>query len=571
MGIVDSIGEAGKEAAEGAKFVWKKMTDAGEFVYDNIEAGMEQTSKTKIEGAKGNPVGEVKKVLSSNQSGVLQSSLQDVNPEGAYSKLHQSAKFTVKKGAEPVSDGQNPRSIVNNWSLIKYRGGLGANVDYNKPQVFKGAGMAIPTNPSANVIIEECSKIGTSPGYQYNLADFLFCSYYGKIPNNQMLTLRRFAYPIEDNIISPKKFNADGKKVPTHQPALATAVTYMSSHVGNELKNILKFSVGYNWEDVPAKLQEINNQPRDKGFVGGFIDALPLSQNVQGGMAGESAATTHRRKKHGSNWDPMKQTYPNHSLTPLDIIDKIKMRKSGLTFNQSFELKFDYSLKGIPGTSPKVAFLDVLANMLILTYNNAPFWGGAVRYTGGGKVGQPLGDLKKLQSGDYKGFFAGIIQQLSKSITGGIDDIMKGGDSKILKNIGGGALMELLGGPQGGQIAEAFLTGAATGQWHLTVGNPLNPMAVIGNLAMEKANFEFHGPLGYEDFPTKLSVTISLVPCRPRDKTDIESMFNAGKGRLYVAEEGVMDSSKTFDVDPYGKVYDKTNQHARLAAKFTNG
>lgn len=562
--------------AGASKLIFKYITDAGEFVYDNVEAGMELKTPNKISGAVNNPETDSDDTeLITNREGVITTSLSKVNPKGAYSKSHQSAKYTVKKGASPVHDGKAPRSIVNNWSLIKYRGGpLTGDAeplpgDVNKPQVWKGGDL--PTNPTHKTIIEVLNGVSTSPGYQYKLADFLFCSYYGKVPNNHMLTLRRFAYPVEDNIISPKKFDANGKEVATHQPALATAVTYISPHIGNELKNILKFGVGFNWEDVPAKLQEISSQPRDKGFVGGFVDALPLSANVQGGMAGESAATTHRRQKHGAGWDPIKQTYPNHSLSPLDIIDKIKMRKAGLTFDQSFELKFDYSLKGIPGTSPKVAFLDVLANMLVLTYNNAPFWGGAIRYTGGGKVGRPLGDLKKLQNGDYKGFFAGIIQQLSSTVSKGWEDIKKGTDSKILKNVGGGALMELLGGPQGGQIAEAFLAGSATGQWHLTVGNPLNPMAVIGNLALEKANFEFHGPLGYEDFPTKLTVTISLTPGRPRDKADIESMFNAGKGRLYIAEEGVLDSSKTFDVDAYGKAYDKENNAARKAARFTNG
>ena len=62
----------------------------------------------------------------------------------------------------------------------------------------------------------------------------------------------------------------------------------------------------------------------------------------------------------------------------------MQVRESGLTFNQTFSLVFEYDLKGIPNTSPKVALLDVLANMLVLTYNNAPFWGGATRYTGGG-------------------------------------------------------------------------------------------------------------------------------------------------------------------------------------------
>jgi hypothetical protein len=131
--------------------------------------------------------------------------------------------------------------------------------------------------------------------------------------------------------------------------------------------------------------------------------------------------------------------------------------------------------------------------------------------------------------------------------------------------------MKLLGGPQGGQIAAALLTGEATGQWHLTIGNPLNPIAVIGNLAMTDADFELMGPLGYEDFPTKLKVTIKLQPGRPRGKDDIESMFNAGKGRLYVAEEGLIDVNKTYDVDAYGKQNGKPNMLNKKIGKFANG
>lgn len=248
------------------------------------------------------------------------------------------------------------------------------------------------------------------------------------------------------------------------------------------------------------------------------------------------------------------------------------MREAGLNFSQEFSLKFQYDLKGIPGVSPKLAFLDVLANLLILTYNEAPFWGGAVRYTGGGKKGKPFGDLKKLQSGDIKGFMGSVVKDLAGTITKGVKDIMKGGDSKILNNILGGAMMDLLGGPQGGTVAAAFLTGDPTGPWHLTVGNPLNPIAVIGNLACTDTTFEFEGPLGYEDFPTTLNVTIKLKPGMPRDKGAIESMFNAGRGRLYLAEDGVLDPGVTYDVDAYGKVQgDKNGNLARAAAKFANG
>ena len=137
----------------------------------------------------------------------------------------------------------------------------------------------------------------------------------------------------------------------------------------------------------------------------------------------------------------------------------------------------------------------------------------------------------------------------------GINKIL--GDSSVLENIVGGGLMKLMGGPSGGSIINAFLTGDPTGQWHVTIGNPMNPIIVCGNLALQDAGFEFEGPLSYEGFPTKMKVEITLKPGRPRDKTEIESMFNAGRGRMYLQPEwgdlGTMDVDAMLNVDAYGR------------------
>ena len=554
---------------EGAKYIYKETTSFGNFVYDNIEAGIEETREKPIPGAKNNPKKQADPIA--NRPGVIETELSK-QKGGAYTKEAQSAKYKLDRD-KTATEGKAPRSSVNNWSLLKYKGGpLDGGYDFKSYKELKrNAESGAALNPTAKTIIEECSKVQKADGYQYKMADFIYCEHYGKIPNNHLLTLRRFAFPVEDNIISPKAFDADGKAYEAAQAALATAVTWMSPSIGNTLNEILKFSVGYNWKEAKAELQEINSKSRDKGMLGSALDSFPLTENIAGGLQGESASSTYRRKQQGDAWDPIKQTYPNHSLVPLNIIDSVQIREKGLKWSQEFSLTFMFDMKGIPNTSPKVAMLDVLANMLVLTSNQAPFWGGAVRYTGGGKKGKPLGDLKKLQSGDLKGFFGSIIKDLSKTITGSLKDIFKGGDSNILNNVIGGGAMKLLGGPQGGQIAAALLTGEATGQWHLTIGNPLNPIAVIGNLAMQDADFELMGPLGYEDFPTKLKVTIKLQPGRPRGKDDIESMFNAGKGRLYVAEEGLIDVNKSYDVDAYGKQNGTPNVLNKKIGKFANG
>ena len=122
-----------------------------------------------------------------------------------------------------------------------------------------------------------------------------------------------------------------------------------------------------------------------------------------------------------------------------------------------------------------------------------------------------------------------------------------------------------MGGPSGGEVIKAFLTGDPTGQWHLTIGNPMNPIIVCGNLALQESDFSFEGPLGFEGFPTKMKVEMTLKPGRPRDKTEIESMFNAGRGRMYLQPEWAndggdgIDVDAMFNVDAYGAKSSKGN------------
>jgi hypothetical protein len=137
------------------------------------------------------------------------------------------------------------------------------------------------------------------------------------------------------------------------------------------------------------------------------------------------------------------------------------------------------------------------------------------------------------------------------------------GDSSILENIVGGGMMKLLGGPSGGDIIKAFLTGDPTGQWHVTIGNPMNPIIVCGNLGLQDSQVSFEGPLGFEGFPTKMKVEITLKPGRPRDKGEIESMFNAGRGRMYLQPEWGENGEEInvdamINVDAYGSKSGRT-------------
>jgi hypothetical protein len=485
------------------------------------------------------------------------------------------------KGGKEYNEGPRPYSVFNKFSLVNYRGSQiqGAAGGYD---TGSGIYSKIPQedliNPTATKIIEITSKNGGA-GYRYDYSDFALVRYYNKLPNNQMITLRRFAFPITDDIITPKVPDATGNIVDNCHPDIARAVTYLGEVTGNSVQEIVKFSYGYNWKDVESDIQTIQSPSRaaSSGKFGAIVNGSNFLSAAANASAGRGAVESNRREQHAGH-DVFKDTYPNHVFGPLNIIRNTAVRDKGLTFEQEFTLKFEYELRSFGNINPKILMLDQLANILTLTSSTAPFWGGAVRYFGGGGgVARPLGNLSKLQSGDYSGFMGSIVKDMGSMFKGVGDDIMnlaKGKDSKLLNNLVGGGLMKMFNTPQGGEIANALLTGDPTGQWHVTIGNPLNPIMVIGNLTCRSTDIQFEGANSVQDFPERMIVTIKLKPGRPRDKAEIESMFNAGRGRFYLQPNDEADVNATSDTSAYGNKDikgRKPNEYINKFRKLANG
>ena len=580
-----------------ANFIFKKVLDVvdattgletKEYIYDDVVNGGEVTTSVPKSGAldAGTPKpvdekGSGKTTMTDANYSEAATNNSSMYPEkGSNSKAYNvqstisggPGKVTYEDKGETVTFGKAPRSLFNNWTLLRYanRVGVVAGDDstpydgstYNKA-VTNSLGINRRNNPTARNIVEYSQEVGGA-SFSYSYSDFIQMEHYGQISNDYLITLRRFAYPVGDDLLSPKVAGTTGEKVDASAPDLARAVTWLSPSLGNDLKEILKFKTGYEWKEAKSSIQEAQSKSADRGALGGMIDAGAGGQGgaIEAGLNGYSSVQAKQLRLNG-NVDHTKETYPNKVFGPLNIIDKVLAREKGLKFEQEFKLSFHYDLKAYPGTSPKVAFMDTLANVLALTYSNAPFWGGATRFSGSGATGKPFGDTAKLASGDYAGYLGSIadtlagmggnfMDQLKKTASNvangeGINKIL--GDSSILENIVGGGLMKLMGGPSGGEVIKAFLTGDPTGQWHLTIGNPMNPIIVCGNLALQESDFSFEGPLGFEGFPTKMKVEMTLKPGRPRDKTEIESMFNAGRGRMYLQPEWANDGGDGIDVD----------------------
>ena len=589
---LDSLSESAKKVgdliSQNAKQTYQDM-DTGDLFASDEELDSQGNPKTQANSNQSAQSNSANNALGSeteaayatpkqgNTSKIPNEGEIDFSEESQYgTQALKSRKFDIKDPETTIEGKEVVASKANKWTLHNYRAYYGGTVygdpdyeNYNKATIQGGEENILA--PTARKIVTYAEGI-QSLSFDYGFQDFVTCEHYGQISNDYMITLRRFPYPIGDDILNVKELDDKGKEIDTGQPDLARAITWLSPKLGNNLGEILGFGTGLGWKDVESEVQTATaaSGQKQRGKLGGIIDGSKLGSAIESGINGYSASQAATIREKGQ-YDPLGETYPNMVYGPLNAIKKVLARDDkGLKFDSEFNLTFYYDLRGSDfgdATSPRVLFMDTLSNMLALTYNNAPFWGGATRYQGSGHVGKPFGDFKKLQSGDYAGFLGSLATQLKSSLGAAFDDIGKAasglmsgkglnalGDSKIMDNIIGGGLMKMFNSPQGGETIKAFLTGDPTGQWHITVGNPMNPIMVCGNLCLQDSKFEFDGPLGYEGFPTKLKVTLKLAPGRPRDKSEIEGMFNQGRGRMYLQPDalGAVDVNQMNDVSAYG-------------------
>lgn len=525
---------------------------------------------------------------------------QDVNTTPIVDDKDDASKLTFHYGKNAKLYG--PHSIMNDHVAINYRTiyngfGLQESVlegntkefteysDYlrcvSKENYYKKF-LEDKKNPTYIKILDYYNESFDPSGLsRYKMQDFIYLKYFNQIPNNYMLTLRRYARPCDDHMfgldLSPAIINAM-HNYPESYCAIATAVTYMGEQTGNKLSDILKFDYGANWEDKTAEVQSL--QSSDSGLAGQLKQRANINGDLISGTMGGNLINSSNAKmgllfsamtqgKGVSVHDAMasqqqydgnefERRYGNQFYGDLNVVQNVKMRSRGLTFSNNFSLTFEYSLKSLKTVNPRIAMLDILTNFLILTGNYGQFWGGATIFYGAKNIASQYGDPSLLRKGDYGAYMQSLWRDVKQGFNmlgknaDGTDNanvlekllnvagnIIKGGATALIGNIFGGKI----GVAGESQVPAAMLTGNPSGYWHLTVGNPLDPIAMMGNMAVTKTTVQFSDVLGYDDFPTEIKFTVDMEHCRPRDNAFIESMFNGGKGRFYAFTNGELEKA----------------------------
>ena len=414
----------------------------------------------------------------------------------------------------------------------------------------------------------------------YHFTDFAFAKYWNKMENNRLITLRRFAAPILDNMKFPgmdgNNTDDQGSSSKIQFPPMASAITYFGADTGNNITDLLKFTSGMKWDDAKSDVWNVGTASTPD------IEAGPGSYDggVGGKVFGRLAGLSKMLNVAGGNFSPeliMNQgnlppdpytdgPYENRILGPVNRIDAVKKRAPGLEFEWSgLNLVFEYVARPVGGINPKAVLLDILSNFLVIGSASAIFFGGQHRFMGnparypflGGEdgikawySGKPIkwanqtinamaGEVSNPEGGiasSAKGFFDQLLGKTGeggiKGIFGAVKGLFSGG------GIGSNLLKHDLAAKTAGAVPyltglKALLTGEPVGEWHVTIGNPLNPIAMIGNLICTGVEVEFGDELGPDDFPTEIKVTVKMDHAMARDRDAIQSVFNRGMGRIY--------------------------------------
>jgi hypothetical protein len=485
-------------------------------------------------------------------------------------------EFGVSAGMKGI---EIPRSIFNRYALFNFRGLYGGLTgDVSKGFFDRPNNELMGGSDARNISISKMMEFYNTnyPRISYKPSDFLYCKYYKQIPVNHLITLRRFPVPVEDNIFDLSKTpgSKDGntatasEAVDATQTAGVTAVTYMGEQAGNKLEDLLTMSYGLTYKEITSEMESVSSG--DGGYT---------QQPFYSKMGGIGRATadafkgiSSRQKfasQLNSTGDQLGTTYANFVIGPVNVINKTNIRDRGLNFSQDMKLTFEYELKSLNYVNPKIAMIDIISNMLTMTYNNGQFFGGGQRYYGSaGAVASQFGDINKLKQGDFSGYIGSVVTDVEtgfKNVFGGgtgefnlengLDGLLKVGKT-MLGNMLGGFLSENVGAVSGTQATKTFVSGEPTGDWHVTIGNPLNPIVTMGNMYCDNSTMTLGHGLGYDDFPMEVKFEIDLKHGKPRDKGDIENMFNAGRGRIYASAAGESDILNLAgkDVATYGSV-----------------
>ena len=414
---------------------------------------------------------------------------------------------------------------------------------------------------------------------RYRLVDFMYCKDLGKVSNNHLITLRKFPFPVSDHIFQFSGPKYAGKMHSVETPGDVGRLLAWFGTDDNKLEDICKFETQATWKEIQNKIQEIDSKEnnQERGPLGKILNSVNPSYNRYAEATGNGGhnilAELGSRLQPGlvkestDNNDVLRMSADNNKVyTPKNTVQDNHIYEGKLILKQEITVNFSYKLRAYENINPKSAFLDLMGNILEVTFQRGRYWKGETRLIGspqnksGWQKANALidnawsklgGFIEAMAAGtlnfnDILGAVSNMIgeaAQAAANMITGIDTNNLGkelaGQLQKLNNATGlshgmKALLKNQLGRPAMYAMDSLISGDDMGCWHLTVGNPYNPIMSIGNLILTSSTVTHSGALGVDDFPSEIKVTCSLKPARSRDSTGIARYYTKGMNGLYL-------------------------------------
>lgn len=428
-----------------------------------------------------------------------------------------------KKVATKV-DWSAYRSFLNPKYYTDYKGQNTANsLDPSK------IGGDDPNNINLAHLIEWSEN---KPAQRLRWSNFVYLRDLGLYPNNRIKILRRYAHPVDDTIAT------------SWGEPISTMITW----VDPSDENMLDFKFGEGWESKSETIMEVVQDILKEGLAsaGGAVQgAFNAAQNM--GKGWQEGIIIEIGKYLG--------VYTGNDIQPKGnpniIVESTIRQTEGKGIHSAFDFTFNtaFEMKYIDGIDPSMAYIEIMQEILRMGGSKSQFI-----FTG--KFGSKLKKINDLiAKGDTRELIKIIIDSIAKGITKLVKlviDAIKNIATAVVSAAGGdfSGLQDLMDDFLNmtlGNLARLYrirlegaiaaMTGAPTGPWHLTIGNPKKPVISIGNLVCNSVDVKIGNVLSYDDVPTTIDVTFNLKDGRSRGIQEILRLFN-------------MDSFRQYDIPP---------------------
>lgn len=383
--------------------------------------------------------------------------------------------------------------------------------------------------------------------------DFAYLRFLGVYPNNRLIVCRKFGSGVDNDL---SKVNIK---------PVSTLLTWRAPG-----EDFFKISFGEKWKEAEASFTKILNEIGDEFKMGSKGESFNLGEKLEGGLGGvplPGFTEIFQRKimfelglidKAGRDIIPAGAPNLIKSAMRRETIDPDDSG-SGLDCKISIPVKIEYEQKFIGGLDPTKAFYDILGNIAHFGTQEGVFYlNGA-----GDKASKFKTWMDKLRDRPVDAMIELLQHAIDglKELASNIAKVLGFGDKPAttnnkdgnkepsgpsqldVTNFITGLLNEIASLVTG--IVRKYevrikgvvdaLTGAPSGPWHVTIGNPKRPLFSSGDMITKDVSVTFGETLAFNDLPSRITVEFTLENARPLGLGEIMSRFMQGQGRTYIA------------------------------------